>query len=73
MEEMRNSNEILFGIPEGLGDFCIYQSIILKWILRKMRCEDVDLIHLAQDWVQWNTGEHGNEPSNSIKGGEFLD
>jgi hypothetical protein len=34
----------------------------------------VDKIHLAQDRVQWVCScEHGNTPSCSIKGMEFLD
>jgi hypothetical protein len=33
----------------------------------EMRWEGVDWINLAQD------GEHGDETSNAIKGGEFLD
>jgi hypothetical protein len=31
--------------------------------------EDFDWIHLIQDWLC----QHGNGPSGSIKGGEFLD
>jgi hypothetical protein len=34
----------------------------------------VNPIHLAQDRGQWaGSCQHGNEPSGSIKGGEFLD
>jgi hypothetical protein len=29
-------------------------------------------MHLAEDSDQWRS-HHGNEPSGSIKGGEFLD
>jgi hypothetical protein len=36
--------------------------------------EGVDWIHLAQHRNQWRVlSESGNEPSGSIKGGEFLD
>jgi hypothetical protein len=31
----------------------------------------VDWIHLTQDRELWRTLEHSNEPSSSIKGGEF--
>jgi hypothetical protein len=31
------------------------------------------LIHLAEDWDKWQACEHGNEPSGSIKCGEFPD
>jgi lysyl-tRNA synthetase class I len=30
-------------------------------------------IHLAEDRDKWQACEHGNEPSGSIKCGEFLD
>jgi hypothetical protein len=34
----------------------------------------MDLLHPAEDKEQWRAlYEHGNEPSGSIKGGEFLD
>jgi len=39
--------------------------------LREIGWEGVDWIHLGQDRDQWR--EHGNKPSGSIKGGEFLD
>ena len=28
-------------------------KIILKWILKEIRLEEVDWVHLAQDVVQW--------------------
>jgi hypothetical protein len=44
---------------------------ILRWILGKIGFGYVDWIHLAQDRA--NSFEHGNDPSGSIKCGEFLD
>jgi hypothetical protein len=42
--------------------------------LREIGFGDVDWIHLAQDKVQVaGSCEHGNEPSGSIKCGEFLE
>jgi hypothetical protein len=36
--------------------------------------KDFNWIHLPQDKNQWpGSCGHGNEPSGSIKGGEFLD
>jgi hypothetical protein len=35
--------------------------------LREIVWEGVEWIHLAQDRDQWQTCEHGNEPSVSIK------
>jgi hypothetical protein len=42
---------------------------VLKYILKKYGV-NVDWIYAAQFMVR---GEHGNEPSSSIKGGEFFD
>jgi hypothetical protein len=41
--------------------------------LREVVWEGEDWIHLAQDRPVVGPCEHGNEPSGSIKGGEFLD
>jgi hypothetical protein len=41
--------------------------------LWEVEWEGVDWMQLAQDRNQWRACEHGNEPSDSIKGGEFLD
>jgi hypothetical protein len=43
----------------------------IRMDLRETGWEDVDWIHLAQDRDQWEACERGNEPSGSIKGGEF--
>jgi hypothetical protein len=56
--------------PEDLG---VDGKIILKWILREIGWEVVGWIHLSQDRAQWRTLLNSNEPSVSIKGGEFPD
>jgi hypothetical protein len=38
-----------------------------------MSINGTNWIQLVQDRVQWQAFVHGNEPSGSIKGGEFLD
>jgi hypothetical protein len=40
---------------DQLEDLGVYGRIILKWILKKIGCEDVDWICLAEDIVQWRT------------------
>jgi hypothetical protein len=42
---------------------------------RELGWENADWIHLSEDDNDWRAGccEHGNEPSFSIKGREFLD
>lgn len=44
-----------------------YPAIILESILREVRWEGVDWLHLDQDC------EHGNEPLTVIKGRKFVD
>jgi hypothetical protein len=44
-------------------------KIILEWILGKY-CGNVWTGFI---WLRIGTNGHGNEPSGSIKGGEFLD
>jgi hypothetical protein len=46
--------------------------IILRWIFRKWDVE-YGLIELVQERQGTGTCECGNEPSGSIKRGEFLD
>jgi hypothetical protein len=41
--------------------------------LRHIGWEVVDWMHLAQDRPVVGSCEHGNKPSGSISGGEFLD
>jgi hypothetical protein len=67
----------LVGRPEGrrpLGRLRRRWEDNIKMDLRKIGFGDVDLIHWAQDRDRWralvNTGD---EPSDSIKCGEFPD
>jgi hypothetical protein len=67
---MRNVYRILDGKPEGkmpLGRSRYGWKNNVGMDLREIGWKDVDRIHLTQD------REHGNEPSGSMKGGEFLD
>jgi hypothetical protein len=41
--------------------------------LRETGWEVVDKIHLASGGDQWSSCENSNEPSGSIKGGDFVD
>jgi hypothetical protein len=46
----------------------------IRMYLREMWRSSVDWIHLTQVVDQWSGPcEHDNEPSDSIKGGEFID
>jgi hypothetical protein len=72
--EMRNEYKISVEKPEGkrpLGRPRRRWKDNIRKDLREMGWEDVDWIHLIQDMT--GSCEHGNEPSGSIKGGEFLD
>jgi hypothetical protein len=51
-----------------LEDPGIDGRIILKWIFERL-----DWINLAQDRDRWGSCECGDEPSGSIKCGEFLE
>jgi hypothetical protein len=75
MEEMRNAYNTLLGKPEGkipLGRYGRRWDDNIKTDLWKVWLESVDWIHLAQEPVAVSC-EHGNKPSGSIEGGEFLD
>jgi hypothetical protein len=48
---MQNFSRYLKG-SDHLGDLGINGKIILNWI-SKIKCDDVDWIHVAQDRVQW--------------------
>ena len=54
---------------DNLEDLAVVGRIILRWIFRK-RHGGIDRIDPALDRDRC---KHGNEPSGSIKYGEFLD
>jgi hypothetical protein len=66
--DTRNACKILVGKPEGIG---VNGKIILKW-----KC--LGSVSIEFFWFMVGVGaaegsfEHGNEPSGSIRGGEFL-
>jgi hypothetical protein len=68
---------ILVGKPEGktpLGSSRCRWEDNIRMDLSEIGWGGMDWIHLAQDRSQWlSSCEHGNEPSGSIKGGEYLD
>jgi hypothetical protein len=45
----------------------------IRMDLQEVGCGCVDWMELAQDWGRWRALECGDEPSGSIKCGEFLD
>jgi len=76
MGEIRNAYKIFVRKSEGrrlLEDLCVYGRIILEWILGDGvgRC-GLDSSVSRQGPVA-SCFEHGDEPSGSIKGVEFLD
>jgi hypothetical protein len=77
MGEVRGAYNILVGKPKGrrpLGRPRRRWEDNIKMDLSEIGFEDVDWIHLAQDRDKWlNSCEHGDEPSGTIKCGEFLD
>jgi hypothetical protein len=73
--DMKNAYKIFIGKPEGKRpreDLGIDGIIIIEWILGKQgeKCE-LDSCGSGQRQVA-GPCEHGNEPSSSIKGAEFL-
>jgi len=72
MEERTGVYRILVGKlkeRDHLEDPGVDGRIILRWIFRKW---DVRA-RTGSSWPRMGTGECGNEPSGSIKCGEFLD
>jgi hypothetical protein len=74
---MRNAYKILVGKSEETRPFGRHRhrwEDNIEMFLKEIGLEVLDWIHLAQYKVWWLTLVNtGNEPSNSIKGGEFLD
>jgi hypothetical protein len=75
--EMRNEYKILVREPEGkrpLGRPRRRWEVNIRICLRKIGWEGVDWLHLNSRYGPVaGSCEHGNKPSGSIKGGEFLD
>ena len=76
MEEGRGVHKVLVGKPEGkrpLGDQDVDGRIILRWIFRKWNVGEWTELIWFRIWSGGVLFECGNEPSGSIKCGEFLD
>jgi hypothetical protein len=76
MEEVRGTYNILVGKPEGrrpLGRPRRRWEDNIKMDFGEIGFGDVDWIHLAQDRYRWRALVNTDEPSGSIKCGEFLD
>jgi hypothetical protein len=76
MGERRGAYRVLVGKPEGMRPLGRprrrWEDI--KMDLQEVGCGDMDWIKLAKDRdLVAGTCECGNEPSGSIKCGEFLD
>ena len=67
---------VLVGKPEGRRPLgrprrrCVYN---IRMDVQEVGCRYMDWIELAQDRELSNACECGNEPSGSVKCGEFLD
>jgi hypothetical protein len=74
---MRNTYTILVGEPEGkrpLGRPRRGWKDNIRMHVKEIVLEGLDWIYLTQRWNRWLVlCKHGNEPSVSAKGGEFLD
>jgi hypothetical protein len=76
MGEVRDAYNMLIGRPEWrrpLGRPRRRWEDNIEMDLREIGFGDVDWIYLAQDRDRWLTCEYGDDPSGSIKCGEFLD
>jgi hypothetical protein len=77
MEEGRGAYKILVGSPEGRRPFGRPRrrwDDNIKMEIQEVGWEGMDWIDMAQDRDRWRAlCECGNEPSGSIKRGEFLD
>jgi hypothetical protein len=76
--ESRDVYRVLVGKPEGkrpLGRPTLRWEDNIKMDLQEVGCGCMDWIELVQGRDRWQAGtcESGNEPSGSIKCGEFLD
>ena len=76
MGEDRGVHRVFVGKPEGkrpLGRPRRRWEDNIMMDLQEVGCEGMDWIELAQDRDMVGSCECGNEPSGSIKCGEFLD
>jgi hypothetical protein len=75
MGERREVFRVLVGKPgvrDNFGDPGVDGRIILRWIFQEVGCVGMDWIELPQGHLA-GTCECGDEPSGSIKCGEFFD
>ena len=71
MGEGRGVHWVLVGKPEGKKPFWRPRR---RWEDNiKMDLQEVGGVETGWSWLRIGTGEYGNEPSGSIKCGEFLD
>jgi len=71
--KIRNAHKILVPAPQYKTPLGKTRLIIPKTNLGESRCETVDWILLSQDRALIGFCNHDNEPSGSMKGGEFID
>jgi hypothetical protein len=76
MGKMRNAYKVLVGKPEGMKPLgrlgCKWEDNI-KMDLGQTGLEGMDYTYWAEDRDWWKGScKHDNEPSGSMKGGEYL-